>query len=137
MLGYFTLLVSFYAALAQQELLVQTDKGLVQGHYNYLGIREWNGIPYATPPVGELRWEYPKEAAPFESTYIANYNAPACAQHCKLPPGNCPDTSGISEDCLYVTVMAPKEVSADPAGYPVFVWIHGGAYEQGWPLVIF
>lgn len=45
--------------------------------------------------------------------------------------GNCPDLSGISEDCLYLTVHAPKEPSSDPEGYPVFFWIHGGAYTQG------
>lgn len=48
-----------------------------------------------------------------------------------MPPGNCPDFSGTSEDCLYVSVMAPGEPSEDPEGYPVFFWIHGGAYTQG------
>jgi cholinesterase len=119
------------AAYAQSELLVNTDKGYVQGHYNALGVKEWMGIPYAKPPVGNLRWEYPQEAESWSSAYQANYIAPACAQVCKLPPGNCPDFSGVSEDCLYLTVMAPHEPSKDPAGYPVFFWIHGGAYEQG------
>ena len=121
----------FLTAFAQEELLVKTEFGNVQGHYNELGAREWKGIPYASPPVGDLRWEYPKNPAPFSSTYDAVFNAPACAQVCNLPPGNCPDLSGTSEDCLYVTVMGPSEAPADPAGYPVFVWIHGGAYEQG------
>ena len=38
---------------------------------------------------------------------------------------------GQSEDCLFLTVMSPAEKSTDPAGYPVFFWMHGGAYEQG------
>lgn len=119
------------SVFSQQELLVKTDKGYVQGHYNPVGVREWQGIPYAKAPVGDLRWEYPQEADAFSSTYVADFVAPACPQHCNLPPGNCPDHSGTSEDCLFVSVHAPAEVSSDPAGYPVFVWIHGGAYEQG------
>lgn len=115
----------------QSDLLVQTTAGLVQGHISPAGIREWQGIPYAQPPVGDLRFEYPLAAKSFDGVYNANYIAPACPQHCNLPPGNCPDYSGISEDCLYVTVTAPAKKSIDPAGYPVFVWIHGGAYEQG------
>lgn len=125
---------SFYAALltafffnlanAEEELLVATSAGMVQGHYNTAGIREWKGIPYSRPPVGALRWQYPQEPDNFDGTFIANYNAPGCQQICKLPPGNCPEY-GQSEDCLYLTVMAPT--AAPPAdGYPVMFWIHGG-----------
>lgn len=120
----------FLLTAAQQELLVQTDLGPVQGHYNELGVREWSGIPYAKPPVGELRWEYPQSPEPWTSTYEANFQPPGCQQTCKLPPGNCPE-HGQSEDCLYMTVMAPTKPSPDPEGYPVFFWIHGGAFEQG------
>jgi para-nitrobenzyl esterase len=56
--------------------------------------------------------------------------APGCEQICNLPPGNCP-VYGISEDCLYLSVYSPTEPSPDPAGYPVYFWIHGGAFEQG------
>jgi hypothetical protein len=54
---------------AQQELLVDTTLGKIQGHYNELGQREWNGIPYAQPPEGELRWEQALPAKPFADTY--------------------------------------------------------------------
>ena len=90
----------------------------------------WRDIPYAQPPVGELRWEYPVAPAPQTAVYEANFDANGCAQTCALPPGNCP-AFGISEDCLYLTVKAPAEPSSDPAGYPVMFWIHGGAYTQG------
>lgn len=69
----------------------------------------------------------------FINFYILNlaaFNAPGCQQVCNLPPGNCPEY-GISEDCLYLSVWAPTEPSSDPAGYPVYFWIHGGAFEQG------
>lgn len=125
-------LLLFYIAqvFGQSELLVQTTLGKVQGHYSWEDVREWNGIPYAKPPVGALRWEYPTSPEPYSGTYEATYMAPGCAQTCKLPPGNCP-TNGVSEDCLYLSVWAPHDVSKDPKGYPVMFWIHGGAFEQG------
>jgi hypothetical protein len=65
--------IGFVGISAQTELLVKTTAGLgkslifilttvfnsslVQGHYNEANVKEWNGIPYATPPVGDLRWE--------------------------------------------------------------------------------
>lgn len=122
--------LSLASVFGQEELLVKTDLGLVQGHYSYENVREWNGIPYAVPPVGEKRWTYPEYPQPRTDTYMANYMAPGCSQTCKLPPGNCP-VYGISEDCLYLTVWAPHNPSKDPKGYPVMFWIHGGAFEQG------
>eukprot|EP01031_Cornospumella_fuschlensis_P030813 gene30813-37227_t len=77
--------------------LVQTNVGSIQGHINEAGIREFKGIPYALPPVGNLRWEYPQPAKSFEGTYVANFNAAGCPQLCNLPPGNCP-AYGQSED---------------------------------------
>ena len=118
------------ATYAQQELLVKTTTGDVQGHYAPQNAREWNGIPYATPPVGDLRWEPSIPPAAWSNTYTADFMAPGCPQVCNLPPGNCPEY-GIEEDCLFLSVWAPNKPSEDPAGYPVMFWVHGGAFEQG------
>lgn len=117
------------AAASAQQLTVETEDGTVEGHYKD-GAIEFQGIPFATPPLGELRWAEPQKPTPWQGVYTANYEAPGCSQHCNLPPGNCPLST--SEDCLYLSVFTPT--AADPAypdGYPVYVWIHGGAFEQG------
>jgi carboxylesterase type B len=105
------------------------DGSQVKGSYDPNNQRMWSGIPYAEPPVGDMRWEDPLPKGPIGS-YDANFMAPGCIQDCKLPQGSC-SNYGYSEDCLYLTVYAPKEAPKDPAGYPVFYWIHGGAFEQG------
>ena len=59
-------------------LLVNTTHGLIRGHVNEAGIREWKGIPYAAPPVGSLRWKYPTAPndIPPNQIYEANFDAP-------------------------------------------------------------
>mmetsp|Transcript_12225 Transcript_12225/g.18505 ORF Transcript_12225/g.18505 Transcript_12225/m.18505 type:complete len:544 (+) Transcript_12225:93-1724(+) len=113
------------------QLLIETDLGSVEGHVNGEGVREWVGIPYAEPPVGSLRWEYPRSPSPWSDVYVANKNPPGCAQNCTLPPGTgtCPDY--VSEDCLFLSVFAPLMPPTDPNGYPVIFFMHGGAFTDG------
>ena len=89
-------MMSLTVSLAQDELIVQTTGGPVQGYWNEVGIKTWKGIPYAKPPVGDLRWQYPQAPEVFTEPYNATFDAPGCAQVCKLPPGNCPEY-GVSE----------------------------------------
>lgn len=132
MFSFLTCLVSLALvsrALADDLLVKLQDGSMVNGHYAETGNREWAGLPFAAPPVGALRWQFPEEPAPLQGTFEADVLAPGCPQICHLPYGSCPETT--SEDCLYLSVWAPAKPSEDPAGYPVFFWIHGGAFTQG------
>lgn len=82
---------------------------------------EWLGIPYAAPPVGDLRWAPPQPPAPWTTTLPAVRFGRTCAQ------GSGPTASG-SENCLFVNVTRPDDAST---GLPVLVHIHGGGFRSG------
>jgi len=106
--------------LSFSSLLVQTDKGLVQG-YTSKNVDKWRGIPYAAPPVGDLRFALPQPAAAWTGTIEATLAGPICPQLYGLFPGQ---WSG-KEDCLYANIYAPANRSlSEPL--PVLVWIYGG-----------
>jgi para-nitrobenzyl esterase len=108
---------------------VKTESGLVTGTVEGDGlVRVYRGIPYAAPPVGNLRWRAPQPVAAWSGVRQANEFGSACPQTDRpmLPQDRLGKTS---EDCLTLNVWAP----VSPAGrhVPVIVWIHGGAFTQG------
>jgi para-nitrobenzyl esterase len=111
---------------------VRTQSGLVQGTMED-GIAVYKGIPFAAPPVGDLRWRAPQALVAWNEVRDADKFAPACMQSPRVSPvlttilGNSPGPS--SEDCLYLNVWTPAKSPNDRLA--VMVWIHGGAFVTG------
>ena len=85
------------------------------------------GVPFAAPPLGELRWREPQPVVPWKGTRQATSFAPACMQNGVSMPGEKPPAT--SEDCLYLNIWTPAKAADERL--PVMVWIHGGGYTNG------
>jgi para-nitrobenzyl esterase len=103
------------------DLDVSTTNGTVSGYESSRSLN-YLGIPYAAPPVGDLRWRAPAAAA----SWSGKRSAKAFGAHCPQP-GTAFGAVSVNEDCLYLNVYTPKT----PGNYPVMVWIHGGAFYLG------
>jgi len=80
---------------------VKLDTGLISGVAGTTPeVRVFKGVPFAAPPVGDLRWREPKAPAHWEGTHAADKFGPQCMQNA---PGG-PPAEGVSEDCLYLNV---------------------------------
>lgn len=102
---------------------VQTSQGEISGKL-VDGVRAYLGIPYAAPPVGELRWQPPQPPAGWSGTRDARAFSDRCAQ-----PASFLSPKSANEDCLYLNVHVPDDIGNGKL--PVMVWIHGGAFLSG------
>ena len=93
-------------AVAQQVL---TESGAISGVHE-TGTSVYKGVPFAAPPVGELRWRPPVRVASWTGTRKADAFAPACTQVGVSMPGETPPA--ISEDCLYLNIWTPGKSKA-------------------------
>lgn len=99
------LLCSFFTGSLGVTLVVSTDKGLVKGG-NGLHGREWIGIPYADPPVGELRWQPPQPVSnPWNNDTLDASNLLPPYSACYQPFLN--SLFNVTEDCLKLNVYSP------------------------------
>ncbi len=104
---------------------VQTTNGAVRGTVEH-GVSVYRSIPYAAPPLGDLRWTPPQPATVWKGVRDATKFRPMCPQ----PPfGDAPITQPLSEDCLFLNVWSPAQAAG--GNLPVMVFIHGGGYEGG------
>lgn len=134
---YFLLLFLVWTTNSQQlPDVIQTSCGPIKGSplsVNGRGVYQYLGIPYAVPPVGDLRFRKPKPIQQWSQTLIANRMPPACIQYASY---NFPwrDTqSNKSEDCLYLNIWVPdiKSKKCYKPKIPVMFWIYGGGFAYG------
>ncbi len=115
-----------YGALPEQ---IRTHSGVVEGVSSADGqVRAFEGIPFAAPPVGKLRWQAPQPVAPWEGVRKATAFSSRCMQ-APIYPDMIFRDPGSSEDCLYLNVWTPANSAS--AKLPVMVWIYGGGFAAG------
>lgn len=113
---------------AQSDPTVQIDSGDISG-LNRSGNDVFLGIPYAQPPVGNLRWRTPQPVTPWNEIRATKDFGDDCMQVID-PDDTSPLQTTPSEDCLYLNVWRPEGVGPGRK-LPVIVWIHGGGYTDG------
>ena len=109
-------------------LVVHTTTGELSGIARHGGGAEFLGIPYAEPPLGDLRWREPAPAKPWTGVRAATQFGAPCPQP-DLGDWNRHDAEAGKEDCLFLNVIVPEWPVTRPL--PVMFWIHGGANEGG------
>ena len=125
-----TLIVAPAGLIARADS-VRVEQGLLAGTTGKNpDVRVYRGVPFAAPPVGDLRWKPPQPPASWPGVREARESGNACWQtpypagsiyQAKLPP--------LSEDCLYLNVWTAAKSAKDRL--PVMVWIHGGGFTRG------
>jgi len=103
---------------------VRVKSGLLEGKAAN-GVWEFMGIPYAEPPIGELRWAPPQPVKPWRGVRPCAQFGESCAQ----PDGAAYQLGRLGEDCLYLNIWIPENKAHE--SLPVMVWIHGGAFLSG------
>jgi para-nitrobenzyl esterase len=132
--GYAALLFGLLAAgattivsAAASSANVTVDTGTLQGEVDG-GVSSFKGIPFALPPVGELRWRPPQPAAKWQGVRKATTYGADCMQ-IPFPSDAAPLGMKPAEDCLYLNVWRPAHAAAKKL--PVLVWIYGGGFVNG------
>ena len=114
--------IALSAAVFQIDEPVQLTYGQVSGVELDKDVTVFRGIPFAAPPVGDLRWKAPQPPVPWRGVRAADTFGPTCMQQSR-------GRALMSEDCLYLNVWTKAE--SDDDNLPVMVWIHGGGWTSG------
>jgi para-nitrobenzyl esterase len=127
-LALFAALLPLSAAITDPVRVEQGQLSGVQG--SSPDVRVYKGIPFAAPPVGDLRWRAPKPAADWPGVRKADQFSATCMQT-PYAEGSLyrSEPQPVSEDCLYLNIWTAAKSASDKR--PVMVWIHGGAFTRG------
>lgn len=149
-LGFMLVILSACESKTHSNVLVQPQIQLdatstIVGQRSEDGRTEsFLGVPFAQPPVDDLRWAPPLPLTKIESPFNATNFAPACMQADRITQwyknvvkgfGGNPDVvqaPAVSEDCLYLNIWRPTQISQSGQSLPVIVYIHGGSNKAGW-----
>ena len=124
------LALALCAPVQAESLTVSTEQGKVRGKtINEGKVKAFLGLPYAAPPVGDLRWEAPEPPAKWKGERDASKFGAHCAQNRVFEDMIFQDGED-SEDCLFLNVYAPADAS-DQSKLPVMFWVHGGGFSGG------
>ena len=118
-------------SMAQAPIEVPTRDGWIRGRVQK-GVNVFLGIPYAAPPINELRWKAPRDPEPWSGALDATHMKSQCAQLGNILSASPPEEFGKpvgSEDCLYLNVWAPAQHKK--VKMPIVLWIHGGSNSKG------
>ncbi len=120
----------FLSSVYGEDLKVITSSGIAEGYLKN-NVIIWNDIPYAEPPIGDLRWKAPRKIKANSDIILPKDNN-FCIQRTSNLGGSSQFSDALisgTEDCLYLDIYAPKKKSKDL--FPVMFWIHGGGNTSG------
>ena len=123
--------IAFSVTLGEQTVSVRIKNGLIDGKsevFDDIDLDIFLGIPYAQPPVGELRFNGPLPLGQWSETLDATQWPNSCLQN-KMQ--NEFFNQNMSEDCLYLNIWSPKDKTSEETLKPVLFWIHGGGLTAG------
>jgi para-nitrobenzyl esterase len=129
-LGILIVSIFFSSAAVAGGPEVVIDSGTLRGESLSSGAAVFRGIPYAVPPLAELRWKPPQLPAKWDGVREATDFAPACPQPDHLSRVYGIQLPATDEDCLYLNLWTNNLGGDEPK--PVMVWIHGGGHYIGW-----
>lgn len=139
-------LLFFSCCKAYDNPVLSIEGGRVQGELicdsltsRLPAVIVYKGIPYAAPPIGDLRWRAPQPVEPWDTILLANQFRTAALQATHNPNDGSygteffPEDAPFSEDCLHLNIWTPySAANHSEKKLPVCLWIHGGAYMAGW-----